>query len=184
VERFHKENPLVPGIAREDLRSILGKRVRPETFQMAISELARQGKIVAQGELIKKPGTEVTLTAEETKAREQITQAFLKAGLTVPSAKEVLSQLSIENRNAEKILQILLREKVLVRVSPELIFHQEALQRLSGLLQNYKKTKGERIGVPTFKDLTGITRKYAIPLLEFLDRQRATRRMGDERVIL
>ena len=104
--------------------------------------------------------------------------------MTVPSAKEVLSQLSIENRNAEKILQILLREKALVRVSPELIFHAEALQRLRGLLQNYKKTKGERIGVPAFKDLTGITRKYAIPLLEFLDRQRVTRRVGDERVIL
>ncbi len=184
VEKFHKENPLVPGIAREELRGILGRRMRTETFQAAIDELARQGKVVAQGELIKKPGTEVTLTPEEAKAKEQITQAFLKAGLTVPSAKEVLSQLSIESRNAEKILQILLREKILVRVSPELIFHAEALQRLTGLLQNYKKTKGERVGVPAFKDLTGITRKYAIPLLEFLDRQRVTRRAGDERVIL
>lgn len=184
VEKFHRENPLVPGIAREELRGTLGKRVRAETFQSAISELVRQGKIVAQGDLIKKPGTEVTLTAEETRAKKQITEAFLKAGLTVPTAKEVLSQLSIENRNAEKILQILLREKVLVRVSPELIFHADALQGLTGLLQNYKKTKGERIGVPAFKDLTGITRKYAIPLLEFLDRQRLTRRAGDERVIL
>ncbi len=184
VERFHRENPLVPGIAHEELRSILGKRVRVETFGAALEELARQGKIVAQGELIKKPGTEVTLTAEETRAKEQITQAFLMAGLMVPPANEVLSRLAMERRNAEKILQILLREKVLVRVSPELIFHGEALQRLAGLLQNYKKTKGERIGVPGFKELTGITRKYAIPLLEFLDRQRQTRRAGDERVIL
>jgi selenocysteine-specific elongation factor len=52
------------------------------------------------------------------------------------------------------------------------------------LLQNYKKSKGPRIGVPVFKELTGITRKYAIPLLEYLDRQRLTRRIGDERVIL
>jgi selenocysteine-specific elongation factor len=184
VERFHKENPLVPGIAREELRGILGKRVRAETFLAAIQELARQGKIVAPGELIKKPGTEVTLTAEEWQAKEQIVQAFEEAGLTVPSAKEVLSQLSIEGRNAEKILQILLREKLLVRLSPELIFHGEVLQRLTGMLQNYKKIKGERIGVPAFKELTGVTRKYAIPLLEFLDRQRVTRRAGDERVIL
>lgn len=184
VEKFHKDNPLVPGIAREELRNMLGRRVRPETFQAAVEELARLGKIVAQGELIKKPGTEVTLTMEESKAKEQITQAFLKAGLTVPSAKEVLSQLAIENRNAEKILQILLRDKSLVRVSPELIFHTKVLQLLIELLQNYKKTKGERIGVPAFKELSGITRKYAIPLLEFLDRQRVTRRAGDERVIL
>ncbi len=184
VEKFHQENPLLPGIAREELRTILGRRVRTETFQSAIRELTGQGKIIAQNELIKKPGSELRLTTEEATAKEQITRAFLVAGWKVPSAKEAISELSIESRNAEKILQILLREKLLVRVSPELIFHAEALQRLLALLQNYKKTKGERIGVPAFKDLTGITRKYAIPLLEFLDRQRVTRRVGDERVIL
>jgi selenocysteine-specific elongation factor len=73
---------------------------------------------------------------------------------------------------------------VLIRVSPDLIFHQSVLAKLPALLQNYKKSKGERIGVPAFKDLTGITRKYAIPLLEYLDRQRLTKRAGDERVIL
>jgi selenocysteine-specific elongation factor len=92
--------------------------------------------------------------------------------------------LKIEPARAEKLLQILLREKVLVRVSVELIFHQEALAGLSSLLAQYKKTKGEKISVPAFKELTGITRKYAIPLLEHLDRQRLTRRAGDERVIL
>ncbi len=184
VEKFHKENPLLPGIPREELRAILGKRVRPETFQTAVSELVRRNKIAVQGELVKKPGSEITFTPEEAKAKEQITQAFLKAGLAVPSVQEVLSQLAIEGRRAEKILQILLRENALVRVSPDLIFHAETLQTLGTLLQNYKKSKGERIGVPSFKDLTGITRKYAIPLLEYLDRQRLTRRAGDERVIL
>jgi selenocysteine-specific elongation factor len=184
VEKFHQENPLLPGIPREKLRAILGKRVRPETFQTAISELVPQNKIALQGELVKKPGSEITFTPEEARAKEQIAQAFLKAGLAVPSAKEVLSRLAMESRRAEKILQILLRENVLIRVSPDLIFHAEALQALGALLQKHKKSKGERIGVPSFKDLTGVTRKYAIPLLEYLDRQRLTRRAGDERVIL
>jgi selenocysteine-specific elongation factor len=184
VEGFHKENPLLPGIPREDLRASVGKRVRTETFRAALEELAKQNKVAAQGELVKKPGTEITLTPEEARAKEQIEQAFAKAGLAVPSVKEALAQLAIESKRAEKILQILLREKVLVRVSPELIFHRDALGRLPGLLQSYKKAKGERIGVPSFKELTGITRKYAIPLLEYLDRQRLTRRVGDERVIL
>ncbi len=104
--------------------------------------------------------------------------------MAVPSVKEVLAQLAIENKRAEKILQLLLREKILLRVSPELIFHAKALDRLPELLNTYKKSKGDRIGVPSFKELTGITRKYAIPLLEYLDRQRLTRRVGDERVIL
>jgi selenocysteine-specific elongation factor len=184
VEAFHKQNPLLPGITREELRTTLGRRMRIETFQAALNELVRQNKLVAQGELVKKPGTEVTLTPEEAQAKQQIEQAFAKAGLAVPSVKEVLAQLAIESRRAEKILQILLREKRLVRVSQELIFHADALGRLAPLLLNYKKAKGERIGVPAFKELTGITRKYAIPLLEYLDRQRLTRRMGDERVIL
>jgi selenocysteine-specific elongation factor len=184
VERFHKENPLVPGIAREELGAILGRRVRIEAFQAALGELVGNKKLVLQGEAVKKAGAEVTLTDAENAAKEQITQAFLSAGLAVPSAKEVLSQLEINSGHAEKILNILLREKVLVRVSAELIFHDLALKRLGTLLQNYKKSKGERIGVPTFKDLTGVTRKYAIPLLEYLDRQRVTRRAGDERVIL
>ncbi len=184
VEKFHKENPLLPGVPKEELRTILGKRVRSETFQTALNELVLQKKIVLEGELVKKPGSEITLTSEEAQAKEQIVQAFQKAGLAVPSVKEVLSQQAIENRRAEKILQILLRENVLVRVSAELIFHTDALKSLRELLQNYKKSKGERIGVPSFKDLTGITRKYAIPLLEYLDRQRLTRRADDERVIL
>ena len=184
VESFHRENPLLPGIAREDLRASLGRRVRTETFRTALEELLRQNRLAAQGELVKKRGSEISLTTEEAKAKEQIEEAFKKAGLAAPSVREVLAQLSIESRRAEKILQISLREKVLVRVSPELIFHCEALGGLPQILQMYKKSRGERIGVPAFKELTGITRKYAIPLLEYLDRQRLTRRMGDERVIL
>ena len=184
VEKFHKENPLLPGIPREELRASLGRRVRPESFRAALEELALQKKLSLQGELVKKPGAEISLTPEEARAKEQIEQAFRKAGLAVPSVKEVLAQLAVESRRAEKILQILLRDKVLVRVSPELVFHRSALERLPALLETYKKTKGERISVPAFKELTGSTRKYAIPLLEYLDRQRLTRRAGDERVIL
>ena len=90
----------------------------------------------------------------------------------------------MEAKRAEKLLLILLREKNLVRVSTDLIFHRDALAQLKTQLTTYKRAKGERISVPIFKDLTGVTRKYAIPLLEYLDRERITRRAGDERVIL
>ena len=184
LETFHKENPLLPGIPREELHAAAGRRVKSETFRAALEELAKQNKIVLQGELLKKPGSEITLTPEEARAKQQLEQAFAKTGLAVPAVKEVVAQLAVESQHAEKILQILLREKTLIRVSPELIFHRDALARLREMLQNYKKSKGPRIGVPTFKELTGITRKYAIPLLEYLDRERVTRRAGDERVIL
>ncbi len=184
VERFHKENPLLPGIAREDLRASLGKRVRSETFRAALEELVSQKKLDAPGELVKKAGSGITLLPEEAKAKEQIEAAFASASLAVPSVKEVLAKLTVESKRAEKLLQILLREKNLVRVSPELVFHRQALGQLKDELASYKKVKGDRISVTTFKELTGITRKYAIPLLEYLDRERVTRRAGDERVIL
>jgi selenocysteine-specific elongation factor len=184
VEKFHKENPLLPGMPREDLRSSQGRRVKAETFRGALAELVQQKKLELQGDLVKRAGSAVTLEPAEAIAKQQIETAFAAAGLAVPSVKEVLSQLPVEAKRAEKILQILLREKNLVRVTPELIFHRDALAQLRDRLAAYKKTKGERISVPIFKELTGITRKYAIPLLEYLDRERVTRRAGDERVIL
>ena len=185
VERFHKENPLQPGVAREELRVSLARRLRPEIFRAALEELAAaQKQIELQGELVKRAGSQISLMPEEAKAKEQIEAAFAAAGLAVPSAKEVLATLSLEAKRSEKLLQLLLREKALHRVTPELIFHREALAQLRAKLAAYKKAKGERISVPAFKDLTGITRKYAIPLLEYLDRERLTRRQGDERVIL
>jgi len=184
VEKFQRENPLLPGIQREDLRGSLGKRVRAETFRAALEELITQKKLAAPGELVKKAGSEIMLQPEEAKAKAQIEAAFATAGLQVPSVKEVLVKLAIESKRAERLLQMLLREKNLVHVSPELIFHPQALAQLKEKLSAYKKSKGERISVPVFKELTGITRKYAIPLLEYLDRERITRRMGDERVIL
>jgi selenocysteine-specific elongation factor len=184
VDRFHKENPLQPGIAREDLRTALARRLRPEIFRAALEELQAQKKLDLQGELVKRAGSQVSLLPEELKAKEQIEAAFASAGLAVPSVKEVLRKLPIEARRSEKLLQLLLRDKALVRISPDLIFHRDSLADLRPKLSAYKKAKGERISVPAFKDLTGITRKYAIPLLEYLDRERVTRRQGDERVIL
>ncbi len=184
MERFHKDNPLLPGIAREDLRASLGRRMSAETFRAALEELAAKKKIELHGELVRRAGAEIALQPEEARAKEQIEKEFSSAGLAVPSVKEVLAKLSVESKRAEKLLQILLREKMLIRVTPELIFHRDALAQLRDQLLVHKRVKGERISVPAFKELTGITRKYAIPLLEYLDRERVTRRAGDERVIL
>jgi selenocysteine-specific elongation factor len=184
VAKFQKDNPLLPGIAREDLRASLGRRVRPETFRAALAAIAAQKKLDVQGELVKRAGSGIELLPEELRAKDAIETAFSSAGLAVPAVKEVLAKLPVDAKRAEKILQILLRDKSLVRVSPELIFHRDALAEMRGKLAGFKKAKGERISVPVFKDLTGISRKYAIPLLEYLDRERVTRRSGDERVIL
>ena len=131
-------------------------------------------------------GAQVTgkLADDEARARQEIEAAFAKAGLAVPATAEVLAKLGIDSKRAQAVLQLLLREKVLMRLTPDLVFHANALAALKNVLAAHKKARGARISIPTFKELTGVTRKYAIPLLEYLDRNGVTRREGDERVIL
>jgi selenocysteine-specific elongation factor len=80
-------------------------------------------------------------------------------------------------------MTLLLREGVLVKLGEELVFHRTALERLRQMVAA-EKSKTARIDVGRFKDLAGVTRKHAIPLLEYLDRERITRRVGDIREIL
>jgi selenocysteine-specific elongation factor len=120
---------------------------------------------------------------EEAESRIIIEQAFSAAGLKVPALKDVLASLKIDKTRAQKLVTLLLRDKVLIKVSDDLVFHQVALNNLRKVL-NAQKASSPRIDVGRFKELTGVSRKYAIPLLEYLDRERVTKRIGDERVIL
>jgi selenocysteine-specific elongation factor len=123
------------------------------------------------------------LRDEEAESKRQIETAFAAAGLKVPALKEVLASLPVDNTRAQKIVTLLLRDRVLVKVGDDLVFHRDALDGLRELVVA-QKAKTPKLNVVAFKDLIGVTRKYAIPLLEYLDRERVTRRVGDERVIL
>jgi selenocysteine-specific elongation factor len=183
VETFHRANPLLPGIPKQELRGKAG-RARVEIFEAALGDLLAARALVAAGDLVSQAGREITLSIEEARAKELIEREFESAGLTVPGFASVLAKLPVDAARAQKILQILLREKALVKISADLVFHRNTLQRLRELLAKYRKERGTRLPITVFKELTGITRKYAIPLLEHLDREQVTRRAGDERVIL
>ena len=183
VEAYHRENPLLPGIPRQELRAKAGSP-SAELFETSLCDLLQTGTLTISGDLVQRTGRAVELTPEETRAKESIEKEFEQAGLAVPSLDEVLGKLPVEARRAQKILQILLREKVLVKISGDLVFHRAALVHLRKLVAEYRRARGSRLPIPAFKELTGITRKYAIPLLEYLDRERVTQRAGNERVIL
>lgn len=181
VEAFHKANPLVAGISREELRDKIG--VGPEVYRGVEDALVREKVLVVAGELIHAAGRGVVLRDEEAESKKQIEAAFAQAGLKVPLLKDVLAALPIDQVRAQKIVTLLLRDRVLVKVGDDLVFHRNALEGLRKLVLAQKATT-PKMNVVAFKDLLGVTRKYAIPLLEWLDRQRVTRRVGDERVIL
>ena len=183
LERFHKDNPLLPGISREALRSQVFSSSDPQIADAVLRQMVEQKQIIISGETARLGSHKIVLKEEEEQSKRQIARAFERAGLTVPAVKDVLSKLPVERKRAEKILQILLQEKVLVRVSEDLVFHAEAIRKLRHLLAQHK-SKSDRITVGAFKDLAQVSRKYAIPLLEYLDKERVTRRVGDERILL
>jgi selenocysteine-specific elongation factor len=183
VEEFHRMNPLAPGIPKGELRGRIGER-DADLFRIALDEAVRSRAITVAGDLVQRAGREIPLNPEEARAKEIIEGEFERAGLAVPSFAAVLEKLPVEARRAQKILQILFRERVLIKVAEDLAFHRTAIARLRELVAQYKQRNGAHLPVPRFKELTGVTRKYAIPLLEYLDREHVTRRVGDERVIL
>jgi selenocysteine-specific elongation factor len=181
VDAFHKNNPLVGGIAKEQLREQAGASA--EVFDAVLGMLIRDKKIEVSGDLLRLPGRGVVMKDEEAESKNDIEGAFSSAGLNVPALREVIASLKIDKVRAQKIVTLLLRDKILIKVSDELVFHRSALDELRRQLAAHK-VKSRTIDVGKFKELTGVSRKYAIPLLEYLDRERVTRRVGDAREIL
>jgi selenocysteine-specific elongation factor len=181
LAEFHKKNPLVSGISKEELRALVG--TTPDVFEAVADMLVRERKIEVAGDLVRLQGHGVVLKDEESESKKKIEGAFSSAGLAVPALHEVLAGLKIDKARAQKIVTLLLRDKVLIKISDELVFHRTALEALRSQLVAYK-AKSANIDIGKFKELTGVSRKYAIPLLEYLDRERVTKRVGDSRAIL
>lgn len=182
LDAFHKKNALVAGMSREQLRGHFCE-VSPAMFEHVFWEALRTGKIEVAGELVRLAGRGVVMKDDEAESKKLIEAAFATAGLKVPSLKDVLAGLKVDRARAQQIVTLLLRDRILIKISDELVFHQKALTDLRQRMTT-EKVKSPKLDVARFKDLTGVSRKYAIPLLEYLDREHVTRRVGDERMIL
>ncbi|MSO19076.1 MAG: selenocysteine-specific translation elongation factor [Acidobacteria bacterium] len=181
--KFHQANPLQPGMSIEAVRGKVFRRADSQIAETVLRRMADAGTLVISGETARLAAHKIVLKDDEEKSKRQISKAFEAAGLSVPSIREVLDRVPLDRQRTDRVFKLLLQEKVLIRVSEDLVYHASALQDLRQRLAQHK-LKSPRINVTAFKDLAGVSRKYAIPLLEYLDREKATRRDGDERVIL
>jgi len=181
LEQFHKKNPLVGGIGREELRERL--KASAEVFAAVAAALVREKKLEIAGDLVRLAGRGVAMKDEEAESKKIIEDAFAAAGLKVPALREVMAGLKVDKARAQKIVTLLLRDKTLIKISEELVFHHGALEQLRRQMAAYR-ANSSKIDVAQFKEMTGVSRKYAIPLLEYLDRERVTKRVGDAREIL
>ncbi len=178
LRAFHQRNPLLAGMQKQELRS----RELPGAPPFLLDAMVGSASgIISGGEVVRLASHKVVLKQDEEQASGSIEKAFRDAGLAVPATNEVLTKAGVDPSRARSLLQILLRDGRLVRVSDDLVFHRTAIEALRERLAPHK---GSRLTVPQFKDLAGISRKYAIPLLEYLDREHITRRESDGRLVL
>ncbi len=178
IRQFHAKNPLLAGVPKQELRN----GAMPDAPGFLVDALLADARdVVVEGESVRLRSHTVVLKEDEELARSAIERAFEQAGLATPAVGEVLAKAGVEPARARRLLELLLKDRRLVRVSEDLVFHQGAIQNLRGMLSQRRNV---RFNVGRFKEWTGISRKYAIPLLEFLDREHVTRRDGDERLVL
>ena len=181
VEAFHREQPLQPGISREVLRAGTCARMPQESWRVLLAEMEQRDAIRLRGEIVARRDHRIELSDSEQALARRIGDRFRDAGLNPPDLSEVVSANEREKTGA--IVDLLLARGELVRVQNRGLFHAEALQWLRSRLGEYA-TRSRTIDVAGFKELAGVTRKNAIPLLEYLDGERVTRRVGDRREIL
>jgi selenocysteine-specific elongation factor len=183
VEQHHRTSPLSEGLPREEARTRVLGTGSPMLFAHVLASLVNQGRVVARDRLAI-PGRTPTLSREESDAQVALEGVFRDAGLAPPEAAAAAAAAGITQPVADRVLRLLVRQGVLIKLDA-LLFHRDAL---AGIKEDVARLKGEGmaggVDVTTFKARYGISRKYAIPLLEWLDRERVTRRVGNARVIL
>jgi selenocysteine-specific elongation factor len=189
LESFHKREPLSRGLLRETLREKVFAHSAPEIFSSVLAKLEMEGSLVSEKDTVRLASHRVDLSEQDRDLRERLQRECENAGVEAPSIDELMTRVGVtprERQHARKVLQLLIDAGSIVRIQGEMVIDVRIVDELKRkLLVHGEATEPNRlIDVPTFKELAGVSRKYAIPLLEYFDRQRVTRRAGDKRVIL
>jgi selenocysteine-specific elongation factor len=180
VNQYHHDFPLKPGLQKEELRSRTIGSPNQKLFNSIINQLIHDGIISQDKEILRLKEHKVTLAQDQEKTRHQIEEIYLKVGLKPPYFRELKDQLSGDS--GSDVLQVMVKDGLLIKVKEDLYFHQKAIDDLQVKLIAFLKDRGE-IDTAQFKEMTGVSRKYAIPLMEYFDKTQITVRVGDNRVL-
>lgn len=189
VADFHKADPLAKGIGRETVREKLFAFLPDEVFQAVLSDLATRGAIVLDRDTVSSSTHRTELSPDEQALSERILVSYRDAVLEVPKFPDVLIEAvagtHFSTQDARKLFQMFLDSGEIVKVREEFYFYKPVIDALVEKLRNFAAASSDRmIDMAKFKDLAGVSRKYAIPLLEYFDRERVTYRRGDVRYII
>jgi selenocysteine-specific elongation factor len=181
LEQFHRANPLKPGMSREELRGRAGG-ADDRVFTHLLGTLAAEGVLVTERDKVRLASHAVRLSPEQQRIVDRLEEDFLKAEAAPPSPEEALGRAGLTGDEEHELFQVLVEARKLVRVKESLFFHARALDAIQDKLVALLRERKE-IGPGDIKDLLGISRKYAIPLLEYFDGRRVTTRVGERRVL-
>ncbi|HCC54383.1 MAG TPA: selenocysteine-specific translation elongation factor [Desulfobulbaceae bacterium] len=180
---FHRDNSMKPGLSKEELRSRISGDMDQRFFQMLLNTLVKQGVIVVDEATVRLMSHRVSLKADAISIRVEMEGFYGEAGLTPPTVREVQERFAkYPTSLIREVLELMVREQVLLKISEDLYFPRLALAALQEQIVAFIKKEGE-IDAPRFKNLTGLTRKFSIPLLEYFDRIKVTIRVGDRRLL-
>ncbi|MFW6147900.1 MAG: selenocysteine-specific translation elongation factor [Thermodesulfobacteriota bacterium] len=177
---YHKNYPLKQGLAKEELRSRISGNMQEKLFNKLLGDLIAEQAIVRQKDIIRSQAHKVTLQKDQEASRAKIEEIYREAGLEPPYFKDL--DISILKADGRDVLETMVKDGTLVKVKEDLYFHKKAIEGLKVKLIDHIKGKGE-ITTPELKALTGVSRKYTIPLIEYFDKNQVTVRIGDKRVL-
>ncbi|MGA2527226.1 MAG: selenocysteine-specific translation elongation factor [Smithellaceae bacterium] len=179
---YHKKNPLQEGISKEELKASLGHFISSKLFNMTMSSLNKKGSIVSDKNNVRLSGHQVQLAGELDSLRQAISKIYNEASLAPPSITDVMSKFKDQKAKAQSIINLMLKDGDLIKINEELCFARETLEKLRG---DYKALliKDGQATPASFKDLTALSRKYIIPLMEYFDMSKLTVRVADHRIL-
>lgn len=182
LKDFHDKNPLKVGMLREELRARLPYDTSEKLFSLVIEKLIDKKRVGSAKEYMFLAGRSPVLQDAQKDLQKKILDAYQKGALTPPTVKELAEKLNVVEKVLLSMLEIGVREGQLVKVSEELYFNAPSINKLTGDVAAYLEKNGE-ITTQGCKDLTGLSRKFMIPLFEYLDKAKVTVRIGDKRVL-
>ena len=177
---YHKAHPMRPGMPKEELRAKLGSRMDQKGFQVLLAAMSSSGRAAVSEAAVRLPGHKPTLSERQRQLANSVEEEYREAGVNPPLTSEIERKHETESR---EITALLVDRGDLVKVTPELHFHRAAIENAEKALREYLEANGQ-ITVSQFRDAIGSSRKYVVPLLEYFDAKRVTRRAGDLRTLI
>jgi len=182
IAKYHKENPLKPGLEKEELKGMLRMRLSPKVLNLTVDGLIKKKQVETDGSRLRLPGFKAAVGKDQSAVKDKIVEAIRKGGPQPPLREELPALLGITDKDAKDLLKLLAEEGRTIRINDSLHLHKDTLESIKADLKKYLEGKKE-ITMAEFRDLAKTSRKFAVPIMEYFDSQKLTQRVGDKRVL-